>query len=343
MSKAIPVISVVMAVYNGEKYLAEAIESVLAQTCQDFEFIIIDDASTDGTVEILQYYCSADQRISITRNAENAGLGCSLQKGISLARGQFIARMDADDRSRSDRFMRQIRFLGEHPEILASGGDFELISQDGVSQGKTECPKNPEIMRWRMLLGSGMIIHHGNTMFRREFFEKFGIYADLRAAQDFELWSRLFYLKPLPLANMEESQYFSRQHGEAITTKSKDLQEHTAIRIRTKTISNFLSEEIEEEALIAYRYPSLVYGRIATHIEKWIRIYTLFLNRFEPDDEAKAHIQGEMIDRLNKYSLLPFQKKSPFRVPIGEILKQLPGDFRGRFLREKLGWVMRRI
>ena len=112
-----PKISVVMPVLNGEKYLAEAIESILNQTFQDFEFIIVDDGSTDQTPEILRSYANKDSRIQIVTNPINRGIGYSRNRGIALSRGEYIANMDADDLCLPERFEKQVRFLDSHPDI----------------------------------------------------------------------------------------------------------------------------------------------------------------------------------------------------------------------------------
>ena len=112
-----PKISVVMAVYNGERHLREAIDSILNQTFADFEFVIIDDASTDRSGRILQEYAGKDKRIVIIGNETNMGLSKSLNKGIRLTKGEYIARMDADDISFPDRFEKQVKFLDDHNDI----------------------------------------------------------------------------------------------------------------------------------------------------------------------------------------------------------------------------------
>ena len=110
-------ISVIMSVYNGEKYLALAIESILNQTYPHLEFIVVDDASTDGTPDLLSEFQSLDQRLLITRNPCRQGLTKSLNRAISLAKGDWIARQDADDISLPDRFQKQLAFMETHPEV----------------------------------------------------------------------------------------------------------------------------------------------------------------------------------------------------------------------------------
>src|SRR5438045_8388133 len=123
-------VSVLMSVYNGQEFLCEAIESVSTQSYRDFEFLIIDDGSTDGTPEILRKYAAADERIRVHRH-ENRGRAESLNVGIELARGEYIARMDADDVALPERLRQQLEFLEGHPDVGLLGGAFELISSRG--------------------------------------------------------------------------------------------------------------------------------------------------------------------------------------------------------------------
>jgi len=124
-----PLVSVVMAVYNGEPYLQYALDSILGQTFRDFELIVIDDASTDRTDEILSGY--DDPRIIIISNETNLGQTVSLNKGITIASGKYIARHDADDISHLDRFQSQVDFLNQNPRIGLLGTSYEIIDFSG--------------------------------------------------------------------------------------------------------------------------------------------------------------------------------------------------------------------
>jgi glycosyltransferase involved in cell wall biosynthesis len=145
-----PRISVVMSVYNGEKYLRQAIESILQQTYTDFEFIIIDDGSTDSSREIIQSY--DDKRIRLVINEQNIGLTKSLNKGIRLAKGEFIARMDADDISLPQRFEKQVAYLDSHPEVGVLGTYANIIDHRGKIINNIIFPTEHETILWTMLL-----------------------------------------------------------------------------------------------------------------------------------------------------------------------------------------------
>jgi len=137
-----PKVTVLMPVYNGERYLNEAVDSILGQTFTDFEFLIIDDASTDKTPEILRSY--DDPRIRVVTNEENLGLSKSLNKGLALARGEFIARMDADDVSYPYRLQVQHEFMTQHPGAGVIGSWAEYIDRKGEIVHRYRAPIFPE-------------------------------------------------------------------------------------------------------------------------------------------------------------------------------------------------------
>lgn len=127
-----PIVSVVMSVFNGERFLREAVESILDQSFTDFEFIVVDDGSTDGSASILDSYQSYDARVKVHHH-EHGGLIKSLNRGCSLAQAKYIARMDADDVASKDRLSWQVDFMEAHPEIGVLGGAVEWIDAMGKS------------------------------------------------------------------------------------------------------------------------------------------------------------------------------------------------------------------
>jgi glycosyltransferase involved in cell wall biosynthesis len=184
-----PKVSVVMSVFNGEAFLSEAIESILNQTFRDFEFIIIDDGSTDKTAEILAAYASRDLRIRI-RSHENKGLAVSLNVGIGLAQGKYVARMDADDISLPTRFQQQVDFLEAHPEVGVLGGASEVINlQRQVIDIRHPPLQDSEI---KAIMFRHNIMSHPSVMMRREILLAVGGYRPaLVDAEDYDLFLRM--------------------------------------------------------------------------------------------------------------------------------------------------------
>ena len=199
-SKSNPQVTVLMSVYNGQKYLREAIDSILNQTFKDFEFLIIDDGSTDSSAEIIRSY--TDPRIRLIRNEKNIGLTRSLNKGLKLAKGEYIARMDADDISLPERFEKQVRFLDENKNVAVISSSVILVDSCGR-----------EVERWMLATDSDEIkrfflrdqnqIAHPFSMYRKKCVEKVGMYREeFEAAQDFDLWMRM--IEQYDIANIRE-------------------------------------------------------------------------------------------------------------------------------------------
>lgn len=183
-----PLISVIMSVYNGEKYLRESMDSILNQTFSDFEFIIINDGSTDKTRQILESY--TDPRIRLFHQ-ENIGLTKSLNKGIELARGEYIARQDADDVSMKDRLSKLISFFGTSPSPFGlATSSFYKIDHEGKITEQINLPTNPIHILWRLLF-ENPIVHSGVLFPKKIFCEVGGYNEDIPYAQDYDLWSRI--------------------------------------------------------------------------------------------------------------------------------------------------------
>ncbi|MXO87459.1 glycosyltransferase [Altererythrobacter aestuarii] len=187
-----PALSVAMSVYNGERFLAEAIESILAQSFTDFEFLILDDGSSDGTADIIRRYAGQDQRIRpIIR--ENRGLIVSLNQLLALARAPIVARMDADDNSRPSRFETQLRFLAENPDHGVVGSWSQDMDENGslfLSKGR-EHPVTHEQFEHNMAHG-GPLFCHPAVMYRRDLvLAQGGYHAAFRHCEDLDLWLRL--------------------------------------------------------------------------------------------------------------------------------------------------------
>ena len=184
----IPLVSVVMSVYNGEKYLREAIDSILNQTFKDFEFIIINDGSTDDTLKIIKSY--KDPRIMLT-SRENKGLVASLNEGIERARGKYIARMDADDISVSERLQLQVEYLESNPCVGLVGSQFCTINKDdSVAKSLVSMPITDYDIK--LLLGYGTVFCHSSVLFKKELIGKVGGYDEkYYLAEDHDLWCRM--------------------------------------------------------------------------------------------------------------------------------------------------------
>jgi len=221
------VVSVVMSVYNGGNYLHEAIDSILEQSFADFEFVIVDDASTDRSLEILKDCAARDSRVHVVLNERNLGLTRSLNKGITLARGELIARMDADDVSLPQRLEKQVAYLSSHEDCVVVGCRILSIDPDGDPIRRELQAESHDGIEWALFRGFGGGIPHPTAMFRRAAALAVGGYReDLRVTQDLDLWLRLAECGRL--ANIPEILLHYRRHLDAISVKKYSLQRQTA-------------------------------------------------------------------------------------------------------------------
>lgn len=235
-----------MAVYNAELYISETLESILNQTFRDFEFLIIDDCSTDNTLSIIKSY--EDSRINLHCNEKNLGQSPSLNKGICLAKGKYIARMDADDIAFPDRFEKQYNFLESYPEVVVLGSSYRIM---GASEVK-ELNFKPSEIKVRLFLGLNSLAHP-TVMIRKEIFSKYNFtYNEYNPVnQDFELWSEIS--RRYPLANLEDVLLDYRVHDDQISNMRYGEQQEHAKRIITTALQDFFPEICSCNLLNHYR------------------------------------------------------------------------------------------
>ncbi len=209
-----PAISVLMPVYNAERYVAEAVESILNQSFADFEFLILDDGSTDRSLKILQQYAAQDARIQLT-SRPNRGLVVTLNELLTQAKADLIARMDADDVALPDRFARQVEFLQAHPEVVCVGGAQDWIDEAGrFLIHHAEVEQDAEIQP--LILTGQIPINHPSVLMRRAAVVQVGGYdASTYPAEDLDLWLRLGEVGAL--ANLRETVLKYRQHERSIS------------------------------------------------------------------------------------------------------------------------------
>lgn len=209
-----PLVSVLFPVYNTARYLEEALESILAQTFEDFELIIIDDGSTDASLKILQAYAARDARILLS-SRENKGLAQTRNELLGQAKGEYIAIMDSDDVALPYRLARQVEFLQKELDVVCLGGAFELIDEAGRMLVSLPAPTNNEEIQQLMLAGH-TAIHHATAMMRRASLLKVGGYPETMATGgDLDLFLRLGEVGKM--ANLTDTVLKYRQHMNSIS------------------------------------------------------------------------------------------------------------------------------
>lgn len=227
-----------MSVYNGEKYLAEAIESILNQTYKNFELIIINDGSKDNSVEIIKNYMKQDNRIVLI-DRENKGLPYSLNEGISVAKGEYIARMDADDISLPIRLEKQIYYMQKN-ELYVCGSYIKLF-KNNIKEQTIEYPLNNEDIKFSLLFFS--CLAHPTVIFKKEVFEKIKYNVDYKVAQDYQLWCDIVNAN-FKIGNIPEVLLNYREHEAQASIEKFKRQQDTAHKIALDYAKNLGNEEI---------------------------------------------------------------------------------------------------
>ncbi len=221
LSASYPAISIIMSVYNGEPYLAEAMDSILAQTVTDFEFIVVDDGSTDGSWGILERYARRDSRVRLGKQ-DNRGLTQTLNRMIAMAKGRYIARMDADDVALPHRLEQQITFLERRADVVCVGGSFELIDAAGRLLTRIAPPEFDDAIQSKALAGHTSLCHPC-VMFRRSAVEAIGGYDEsIPTAQDLDLFLKLGEVGSL--ANLKDPVLKYRVHAQAVSEQKHSQQ-----------------------------------------------------------------------------------------------------------------------
>ncbi len=235
-----PLVSVVMPVYNGEKYLREAVESILNQTYTNFEFLVINDGSTDTTFGIVSSY--KDQRIRIINNETNIKLIASLNKGLDLAKGDYIIRMDADDVSLSNRIERQVEFMQAHPNIGVCGSFYQTIDKE---EKVIKYPIDHNELAVSLLFYNP--ICHPTVIIRNSVILKNGLRfkEEYIHAEEYKFWADCMNYSEL--ANIPEVLLNYREHASQISNIYSSLQINTSQKIRRELLVKIAPDLVQDD------------------------------------------------------------------------------------------------
>ncbi|HLP19728.1 MAG TPA: glycosyltransferase [Chitinophagales bacterium] len=239
-----PAISVLMPVYNGASYLASAIDSILGQTFTDFELVIINDGSTDNSEEIIKRY--KDPRIRYVNNEVNLKLIATLNKGIALCNGKYIARMDADDISEPDRFLLQHTFMESHPEVALCGSWFQPIG--AISAGPVKYTGSHDAIMMKMLYQCHFC--HPSVIWRKAMIETMDPWFDASFihAEDYEFFSRIG--EKFKVANIQQVLLHYRYHAGSVSVQNKSTQVNNSIVIKKRMFGKMGLKATEADLLL---------------------------------------------------------------------------------------------
>jgi glycosyltransferase involved in cell wall biosynthesis len=303
---AMPKVTVLMPVYNGEKYLRQAIDSILSQTFSDFEFIIIDDGSTDKSLEIIISY--QDSRICIMQNGTNQGLVSSLNKGLNLAKGKYIARMDCDDISLPERLAQQVNFLEQNTLVSVLGTAAQIIDSNNHLDTIINFPETNFLIQWNLCFSSPLV--HPSIMMRNDICKRVNYYTsdviygrEKYSGEDYDLWRRLS--KITQLANLPNVLLHLRKHESNLTKVYKEEHIKNAVCISKLIIEDTLGKEISSEIVRSLLYPQQHYfnGRAKAY-QLIDSLYNSFIKQKDLSKAEHKLIQEDMIKRLISLSLV---------------------------------------
>lgn len=243
-----PMISVIMPVYNAEKYVASAIDSILKQTFTDFEFLIFNDGSSDNSKQVIESF--KDRRIRLIDSTVNCGYVAHLNRGIEMATGKYIARMDADDISVPERFEMQVKFLENHQEVGLCGAwisQFEGADEPGT-RFEYKYPADHDEISVKLLRHNSFA--HPVVMIRRSVLMEHGLRyePDFMPSEDARLWSIL--RKYTRLHNIQKVLLHYRKHNNQISTEKRDLRHRNTTRIKVEMIEEITGPLSEKEKSI---------------------------------------------------------------------------------------------
>lgn len=265
-------ISVILPVYNASKYLSEAIESILNQSFQNFELLIINDGSTDHSKDIINSF--SDTRIKYIDNNGNKGLIYTLNRGIDESKGTYIARMDADDISLNNRFEIQFDYMEQHPQIGACGTYAQYI---GDRQGYWKYPIDDKDIRCRLMWGSSII--HPTAFIRTRILKTHHIKFSegYIAAEDYKIWvdiSRVAQLHNIPDVFLKY-----RTHSHQVTTTKGSAMDYTKTKIIYENIISVGVNLLETDFDILLKFITYKYNFQCTELNRLIEIYNLFIEK----------------------------------------------------------------
>lgn len=241
-----PLISVLMPVHNGACHLRESVESILSQTYGDFEFLIVDDASTDRTANILASY--KDPRIRTVRNPANLGVAKSLNAGVAIATGEYLARQDADDISRPDRLFKQLDLFQRRPDVVLAGSRGLMVTPEGRPSAPLDYPTDELSVPWRLLFRN--CIAHSSVMIRMGTLIEEGGYSEdprFSVTEDYELWSRMMLRGAV--VNHPSSLLRYRVNPTSISCLKERAQKQQAAAISDRNLARLLGTGAAKETM----------------------------------------------------------------------------------------------
>ncbi len=301
-----------MSVYNAEKYLQDAIESILNQTFTDFEFLIINDCSTDNSKNIIFSY--KDSRIQYIENEQNIGLTKSLNKGIDIAKGKYIARMDADDISLPERLEKQILFLETNKDHALVGGEAIFIDEYDNQIKTWHCGGDYQLLYSNLFFGN--VTPHSSVLIRTKIIKDYKYNENFKFAQDYELWQRI--ASKYKIANLYDPVILYRNFNQNISSINKEKQYLFAQKVNQIQLNLLGINYSETELMFHY---NLIRNNIPDKCDREIRIKILnwILILFKSNNKTNIYHQENFNEKLIYFWTKYFSFETDFNLGIKAI------------------------
>jgi hypothetical protein len=305
-----PLISVVTCGRNASRFVREAVDSILVQTVEDFEYILVDDASTDDTAEIMESYARSDQRVRLIRRPERGGPYVAANQGIREARGRFVARLDADDVSLPHRLERQLAFMASNPDLRACASDVKLLADGQIRDFDVgDLPRLPGSLKWRLAVRWGFM--PSTTLIEKSAFDELGGFRELALSQDHEMWCRLARRRWLGV--VPDVLAYWRVHSQQLSVTDQPKQE----RLGLEAIRDHLQELDEQPWTLEDVQILRKTGEWPTYFRTGLQL----ISRFEALWRADAELTDE-----ERHELAALTR----RIRFGHVRKSVPYQIRQR-------------
>jgi len=317
-----PKISVLMPVYNSELYIRDAVDSILNQTFSDFEFIIIDDASTDKSVEIIQSY--SDPRIQLIVKPKNSGYTDSLNYALTIAKGEYIARMDSDDISLPTRFEKQIEVLQKNNEVVVCG-TWIAVFGNNMESYIFEAPQNSTEIKLTFL--SYDCIAHPSVMFRKSCMENLEYKKEFVPAEDYKLWSEIIINHDFHIIQEPLVRY--RQHEKNISKTKADNLAISDLKIKTDLFQKIfgLQDGDFDYKKLVHLFDFLGYRKKLSKPEL-LEFFEMIKKIVAINDEKNIFPQAMFQKRMEELINKPFVYSKTTQLVVFELKQKFPNEFK---------------
>jgi len=285
-----PKVTILMPVHNGENYLGTAIASVIEQDFRSFEFVIVDDASTDATPDILRRWAERDSRIVVVRTPERGGVARSLNIGLEHARGTYVGRQDADDICLPGRLARQVALLDAEQDVVLVGANYDLIDHDGEIIGRMRLDHPSSVIRHLLHFGNA-VGGHGQVMFRRRAAVESGAYRErYELSEDYDLWARLSFLGRIVI--LPEIGMRHRLHDRRYSILHAQHQRASWTAVSSRMLKRLLGRELSPAEASAVQSVWSADGQdgVATNADRILRAAYALCGTTKPADRRRIRL-----------------------------------------------------